>query len=316
MRTITEAAAWLQSHDDYLIMTHRRPDGDAVGSAVSLCLGLRALGKKAEIFPNTQFTEKFRCLWDGFLGDGDPEGKTVISVDMAAENMLPYNAPGMAGKIVFCLDHHGSNSGYAPNTYVDADAAACGELVYLTLTELGVKLTKKMAEAIYIAVSTDTGCFRFANTTAQTLRVAAACLEAGADTAYWNRILFMTRTPARLRLEAYLTQTAEFYAGGKVCICQLPQKIVEEYGLTEDDLDDISGFSRDIEGVQIGAMIRDVADGAKISLRTYAPWDASAMCAKLGGGGHAAAAGATVKGTIAEAKTAILAAMKAFGAEV
>ena len=316
MKTILEAANWLKEHDNYLIMTHRRPDGDAVGSAVSLCLGLRALGKKAELFPNSQFTEKFRSLWDGLLGTGDPEGKTVISVDMAAETMLPYNAPGMAGKMVFCMDHHGSNSYYAPNTYVDADAAACGELVYLVLKELGVTLTKQMAEAIYIAVSTDTGCFRFTNTTAQTFRVAAACLEVGADAGSWNRILFMTRTAARLKLEAYLTQNAEFYADGKVCVCQLPLSIVEEYGLTEDDLDDISGFPRDIEGVEIGVMIRDVADGAKISLRTFAPWNASDICALLGGGGHAAAAGATVKGSIQNAKNAVLQAIGTSGMEV
>ena len=306
MKTITDCAAWLKEHDDLLIMTHRRPDGDAVGSAAALCLGLRALGKRAELFPNTQFTEKFRPLWDGLLGSGDPKGKTVIAVDMAAETMLPYNAPGMAGKIEFCMDHHESNTGYAESTYVDPDAAACGELIYPVLTELGVSMTKRMAEAVYVALSTDTGCFRFTNVTPRTYRVAAACLEAGADTAYWNRLLFMTRSGARLKLEAYLTQTAEFYAGGKVCICALPQSIVEEYGLTEDDLDDISGFPRDIEGVEVGAMLRDVADGAKISLRTFAPWNASDICALLGGGGHSAAAGATVKGTLAEAKAALL----------
>lgn len=316
MNRIADAAAWLREQDDFLIMTHRRPDGDAVGSAAALCLGLRALGKKAELFPNAQFTEKFRPLWEGLLGSGDPDGKTVIAVDMAAETMLPYNAPGMAGKIVFSLDHHGSNSHYAEHNFVDAAAAACGELVYLVLTELGVTLTKEMTEAIYVALSTDTGCFRFTNVTAQTYRVAAACLEAGAATAYWNRILFMTRTAPRLQLEAYLTQTAEFFAGGQVCICTLPQEKVKELGLTEDDLDDISGFPRDIDGVEIGVMIRDVADGAKVSLRTFHPWNASAICEALGGGGHAAAAGATVKGTMDEAKTAALQAIRAQGMEV
>lgn len=316
MKTITEAANWLRAHDDYLIMTHRRPDGDAVGSAVALCLGLRAMGKKAELFPNTQFTDKYRPLWDGLLGTGDPHGKTVISVDMAAETMLPYNAPGMAGKTVFAMDHHGSNTGYAEHTFVDADAAACGETVCLTLAELGVTMTKRMAEAIYVALSTDTGCFRYTNVTARTYRVAAACLEAGADTASWNRLLFMTRSPARLKLEAYLTQNAEFFADGTVCICQLPQAIVKEYGISEDDLDDISGFPRDIEGVKIGAMLRDVADGAKISLRTFAPYDASDICARLGGGGHSAAAGATVDGSLQEAKTSLLNALRAAGVEV
>ena len=316
MRTITEAAAWLRAHDDFLIMTHRRPDGDAIGSAVTLCLGLRSLGKQAALFPNAQFTEKFRPLWDGLLGSENPHGKTVIAVDMAAETMLPYNAEELTGQTVFCMDHHGSNTGYAPETFVDASAAACGELIWLTLAELGVTFTKQMADATYVALTTDTGCFRFSNTTAQTLQVAASCLEAGADMTYWNRLLFMTRSKARLKLEAYLISHAEFYADGKVCICTLPQAVVDEFGLTEDDIDDISGYPRNIEGVEIGAMIRDVADGAKISLRTFAPWDASAICAELGGGGHPAAAGATRKGSIQSAKTAILEAMKIHGAEV
>lgn len=316
MKTILEVAAWLRSHDDYLILTHRRPDGDAIGSAVALCLGLRAMGKQAELFPNAQFGEKFSALTNGLLGSGDPAGKTVISVDMAAETLLPYNAPGMAGKTVLALDHHGSNTFYAEDSYVDADAAACGELVYLLLKELGVSPDPAMANAIYVAVSTDTGCFRYGNTTPQTLRVAAACLEAGADAQQWNRILFLTRSPARLNLEAHLTRTTEFYAQGKIALCSLPRQVVSDLNLTEDDLDDISGFPRDIAGVEIGIMLREIADGTKISLRTFAPWDASEICAVLGGGGHKAAAGATVNGTMEDAKPAVLDALRRFGAEV
>ena len=316
MKTVTEAAAWLRAHDNYLILTHRRPDGDAIGSAAALCLGLRSLGKEAELFPNTQFTEKYRSLWDGLVGSGDLAGKTLISVDLAAETMLPYNAEELAGQTVFCIDHHGSNSGYAQTSYVDADAAACGELIWLTLQELGAPMTRRMADAIYVALTTDTGCFRFSNTTGQTLRVAAACLEAGADMTGWNRTLFMTRSKARLKLEAYLIQNAEFGADGKVCICTLPQAVLDEFGLSEDDIDDISGYPRNIEGVEVGAVLRDVADGTKISLRTFPPHDASAMCARLGGGGHPAAAGATVKASLAEAKSALKAVFADFGLEV
>ena len=316
MMNAGEAARWLREHDDYLILTHRRPDGDTVGSAAALCRGLRLLGKKAELFPNCQLPEKFAPCVEDLLGSGDPTGKTLISVDLAAENMLPCNAPELAGRTEFAVDHHASNTGYAPNTFVEPEAAACGELVYAILQELGVTPDEKIAEALYIAVSTDTGCFRFANTTARSLRTAAACMAAGADIHKWNRLLFLTRTPARLRLEAYLTEHTAFHMDGKVALCSLSRQVVEDCGAGEEDMDDISGFPRDIAGVEIGVLLREVADGIKISLRTYAPWNASDICALLGGGGHANAAGATVRGTVQEAALAVLEALRRCGAEV
>ena len=316
MKTIPEAAHFLREHDRYLILTHRRPDGDAVGSAAALCRALRMIGKEADIFPNPQFTGRFGGLLDGLVGSGDPAGKTVISVDLPAENLLPYNAPGLAGRTVFAIDHHGSNSGYAAESLVFPNAAACGEVILSLLDELNVPLTREIADALYVAISTDTGCFCFGNTTADTFRAGARCLDAGVNAAAWNRTLFLTRTQARLHLEAYLTETAEFYAGGTVCICTLPQSKLDELHISEDEIDDISGFPRDIAGVEIGAMLRDVADGAKISLRTYEKLDASAVCRIMGGGGHRAAAGATVSGTLADARAALLNALISCGIEL
>ena len=125
--------------------------------------------------------------------------------------------------------------------------------------------------------------------------------------------MFLTKRLARLKLDAYLTQTTEFYGDGKVAISQIPEAIIQEFGITEDDIDDISGFGRGIEGVKIGVMLREVKEGGKISVRTAPDYDAAAICAVLGGGGHRAAAGATVPGGIAEAKAAILDALKANG---
>ena len=113
-----------------------------------------------------------------------------------------------------------------------------------------------------------------------------------------------------------MTETAEFFMDGKICLCLLPKQVLEACGAREDDLDEISGFPRSIEGVEIGIMLRESLDGAKISLRTYEPWDASAICAILGGGGHRAAAGATVKGDLAAGREAILSALRQYGAEV
>lgn len=295
MKTIIEAANWLKAHDDFLIMTHRRPDGDAIGSAVALCLGLRELGKNAEIFPNTQFTEKFRPLWDGLLGSGDPNGKTVISVDMAAETMLPYNAPGMAGKMVFCMDHHGSNTGYAPDTFVDADAAACGELIWLTLAELGVTLSKKMAEAIYVAVSTDTGCFMYGNTNADALRAGAKLLELGVHNGELNKKLFRSMSLSRLKLEGLIYSTMHSYRNNTINIAVITQEMMAQAGADENDCDDLASLAGKVKGSVVAVTIRELPDGrCKASVRTNETVNASDICAEYGGGGHSMAAGCTM----------------------
>ena len=311
--TRTEFCAFLRGHDNFVILTHRRPDGDTIGSAAALCRGLRQLGKTAFVLTNEQFTPRFGPFLDGLTCDALPAGATVISADIASEGLLSFDAVRLQLMPVCAIDHHGSNSLACPKL-VEADKAACGEIVYAVLTELGVTVTKQIAECLYTAISTDTGCFKFSNTTANTHRTAAALIAAGADVYPINKLFFDTKSFARLRLEAKLTDTMEFYAGGAVGVCMMPKSLLAEFTVTEDDLDSISGFARSIEGVRIGVMIREVEDGlGKISLRTEAPYDASAICQRLGGGGHAAAAGASVPGGIEGAKAAILQALRDSG---
>lgn len=304
--TVSEAAAFLRAHDNFLILTHRRPDGDAVGCAAALCEGLRSLGKTAAVLENPQFTPKFRPYLEGLTRADVPQDACIVSVDIASERIFAYNAAELTTRIALCLDHHGRNTAYAAAGIVEPQTAACGELILRVLQALDVSLTPRMAEALYVAISTDTGCFRYSNTTAETLRAAAVCKDAGADTFAVNRVMFLTRRLARLKLDAFLTETTEFYADGLVAVSAIPNEKITELGLTEDDIDDISGFGRDIEGVEIGIMIRQAPEGGKLSVRTSPAYNAAEYCAKLGGGGHAAAAGATVPGGIAEAKAAIL----------
>ena len=314
--TRTEFCAFLRGHDNFVILTHRRPDGDTIGSAAALCRGLRQLGKTAFVLTNEQFTPRFGPFLDGLTCDALPAGATVISADIASEGLLSIDAVRMGLTPVCAIDHHGSNSLACPKL-VEADKAACGEIVYAVLTELGVTVTKQIAECLYTAISTDTGCFKFSNTTANTHRTAAALIAAGADVYPINKLFFDTKSFARLRLEAKLTDTMEFYADGAVGVCTMPKSLLAAFTVTEDDLDSISGFARSIEGVRIGIMIREVEDGlGKISLRTEAPYDASAICQRLGGGGHAAAAGASVPGGIEGAKAAILQALRDSGVKL
>ena len=305
MQTIHEASRWLLERDDFLILTHRRPDGDAVGSAIALCLGLRQLGKRAYIWANPQFTPRYAQRLAGLTTEA--KTGTLVAVDLATESLLPPGGEDFAGKTQLCLDHHPSNTGYAAKTLVEARCAGCGEIIWELLETWQIPISKEMAEAVYIAISTDSGCFRFSNTTARTLHTAARCVEHGAEIFPINRELFEVKTRGRLRLEARLTEQMEFYANGTVAIACLPQEWVEELGVSEDDLDSVSGFPRTIDGVLVGVMIRNSEPGkAKMSVRTAPGYNASAYCAHLGGGGHAAAAGAAIPGTLEDGKQAIL----------
>ena len=287
--TRAEFCAFARAHDNFFILTHRRPDGDTIGSAGALCLGLRQLGKTAFVLTNEQFTPRFDPFLDGLVCEALPAGATVISADIASEGLLSFDAVRMGLTPVCAVDHHGSNSLACPKL-VEADKAACGEIIHAILLELGVSVTKQIAECLYVAISTDTGCFKFSNTTSNTHRTAAALIEAGADV---------------------------FYADGTVGVCVMPKRLLAEFSATEDDLDSISGFARSIEGVRIGVMIREVEDGlGKISLRTEAPYDAAQICGLLGGGGHAAAAGASVPGGVEGAKAAILQALRDSGVKL
>ncbi len=312
-RTIPEIAAYLLQNDNYIMLTHRRPDGDTVGSAAALCGGLRALGKRAAVWENPQFTDKFRPYLSGLTTDEIPEDAKLVVVDIATAGLLPYGTENYVNRIDLRLDHHGRDLEFGAVGFVDSSAAACGEIILDLLEQMHAPIDKRIAEALYCAIATDTGCFRYSNVTAKTLCAAAKCKQLGADTYAVNQVMFLTKRLARLKLDAYLTETTEFFAGGRVAVSQIPEQVITDLGVTEDDIDDISGFGREIEGVRIGVMLREVKEGGKISVRTAPEYDAAAICAVLGGGGHRAAAGATVPGGLEEAKAAILRALEANG---
>lgn len=302
------AAVWLREHDNYTLLTHRRPDGDTIGSAVGLCLGLRSLGKNAVLFPNSQITPRLSPYVQG-LTDPALEGRTLVAVDISDTILLPFGAEEVLPAL--CVDHHGSNRDYAGLTLVDSKAAACAELVVRLLEELEVSIGPAMANALYLGLCTDTGCFQYANVTPATFRTAARLQELGADCYAINKVMFATKSLGRLRLESYLTEHLELRAGGRVGLCQLPEALLQSMGVTEDDADGLSGFARSVEGVQIAVMLREVEDGmGKVSLRTGMDYDSAAICRRLGGGGHKGAAGASVPGGIPGAREAILQAIR------
>lgn len=302
----TDAACFFAERDHFCILTHRRPDGDTVGSAVALCLGLRSMGKHAYLLENPEFTERFASLYQGLTKAEPDERDVLVSVDVAAPNMLPKAFEPYREKIALRIDHHGTSTSFTQFELVDSGAAACAEIIYDVLMELWLTLDEAMANALYTAVSTDTGCFRFSNTTDHSFLVAAACAAAGANIYELNQTLFETISLARLRMQGWMVENCKLFCDGRLAICPIPKAVEEELGVTEDDMDNISSFLRTIAGVQLSATLRET-DGevVKISVRGVPGYDAGAICSRFGGGGHAGAAGGSIKLPLQEAAAAL-----------
>lgn len=308
---IRQTAEFLTAHDGYLILTHVRPDGDTVGCAAGLCLALRQIGKTAHVLENPEATELFTPYLEGLLAPEGYEPDTVVSVDIAARSLFPANAQQYLGRVDLAIDHHPSQEFFARETCLDAKRAACGELVY-DIVQQFARITPEIGRVLYVAVSTDCGCFVYSNTTADTHRTAAALMESGFDPYPINRRHFRTKSFKRLKLESMLTAGMELRDGGQTALVFLTLDMLAQVGAQERDIDDISAFVGQIEGVKNGVTLRELRPGVcKLSLRTD-PGDlnASAVCALLGGGGHAAAAGATIEGDMGHARQAVIQAME------
>lgn len=307
-----EAAEFLKAHDNYLILTHKSPDGDTIGSAAGLCELLRALGKTAWLLESEDATRLFTDYLTGRTAPAGYEPDTVVSVDVAALNLLPPNAQCYRERVDLAIDHHPSQEFFASETCLEADKAACGEIIWKICGELGV-MNPAIAAPLYVAVSTDTGCFVYRNTTPHTHRVAAALMEQGIPYPELNKRHFRTKSMKRLKLESLILQNLRLYHGGSVAVAPVSLELMAQAGATADDAEDIAAFAGQIEGVLHSATIREREPGlCKISLRTNQDYlNAANVCARLGGGGHTAASGCVVHGSMEEAERAILDAIEA-----
>lgn len=305
--TFQEAAAFLTARDNFLILTHVRPDGDTIGCASGLCQALRQIGKTAYVLENSGATELFTCYLDGLTIGGGFVPDTVVSVDIASRGLFPAPAQPYLDRVDLAIDHHPSQEFFARATCLDSGRAACGQLVFDIVKQFAA-ITPGIGEALYVALSTDCGCFQYSNTDAQSHRAAAELMDSGFDPYPVNRKFFRTKTFKRLALEGMLTRSLELRDGGATALVFLTRKMIEEVGASERDMDNISAFVGQIEGVKNGVTLKEQEDGhVKISLRTD-PGDlnASTVCALLGGGGHAAAAGGMVKGAMEEVRQRVI----------
>lgn len=312
MITVQEAAAQLAAHDRIRVLTHQSPDGDTLGCAGALCLGLRALGKQAQFVCADPVPGKYQSMLAPLtVQTFDPD--FVVAVDLADPQLLGNLRAQYESAADLGIDHHGSNTGWTRESLVDASAAAACELIAQVLHALGVPLNRDIANCLYTGLCTDTGCFRYSNTTPRTLRLAADLMEAGADAAAINMQMFEIKTPSRLAIERMALDGLQYAYDGRVAVMRLSLDMIAASGATDSDLDGLAPIPRNIAGVDIGLTVRERAPGDyKVSVRTTESVDASALCRTLGGGGHVRAAGCRLSGSCDDVVQRLLAACAPF----
>jgi phosphoesterase RecJ-like protein len=285
----------LGERDHFLILTHRRPDGDTIGSAAALAHILRGLGKRAWVAPNEDLTPRYAAFVAAFYPPPEAVFDTIIAVDIADEGLFCGSMEGYKGRVELCIDHHPSNRLYAGQTWLEPKASATGEMIFSLAEALGARLTVPMLTAVYLALLTDTGCFLYSNTTPLAHRIAAQCIEAGVDYHGLNTEFYRKKTRARFLVERAMFASLRFSRDGTVAGATLTRADIDSAGATEDDLDNLASQIIALEGVACAVLATELKSGeSKISVRTAAPLDASALCAPFGGGGHARAGGCTL----------------------
>ena len=308
VRAVADA---IRGHDRFLVTTHENPDGDALGSLLAATLALRQLGKDAVMFLNwaAPLPGEYRFM---DLGDlrrdlpSDLETRVVLAVDCANESRLGDD-PSFLGRapLVIDVDHHHDNSRFGAINLVVPDASSTGEVLRDVFRELGVTVTPEIAEALYIALVTDSGRFQYANTTPKALRLAAELVECGADVHKVFQGVYESVQFAKLKLLARALDRAHVYDGGRVVVSWLRRGDFAEVGAEEPYSEGIIDFLRAVEGAELAALIRepprDEGPTRRVSLRASVDGlDVSSIARSFGGGGHKQAAGFSTDATVEE----------------
>lgn len=302
-----------------LVVTHVNPEGDAMGSLFGMTLALRKAGKEAVCYMEEPVPEPF-----GFL----PGSETAVH---ALENEAPFDATIAvdcgeldrlgAGFVAFKdrgvlinLDHHISNDNFGDLNVVLPEHSSAGEVVYDLLTEAGMEVGLDVATNLYVAILTDTGCFRYSSATAESFEKAAALVRLGIKPQEISTLVFESNPVRKYKLLAMVLATLDADAGGvggRVATVYMTDKMLEETGSSRSDADGFVNYTRSIKGVEVGVMLREAGPGkVKVSLRSKPPVDVAAVAGEFGGGGHVNAAGCTVDGTIEEAMEKVLSVLK------
>lgn len=299
---IKETVEKLLSLDKITIITHIRPDGDTLGCAYALFHALESKGKTVQVVCESEISPRYRFLSDGKANINNEVFGNIVCVDIAVPSLAGKKYEKFVQNADIVIDHHPTNSYYGKHNLVRDDAAACGEIIYDIVTELGC-LNKTIANCIYTAISTDTGCFVYASTSAYTHTVASALADAGADIAKLNKLLFRTKTATAFEMEKRALDSLEYFYNNTIVCMLIKNEWIKELHATEDDMEGLSSIPTQIEGVSGSATFRQIGENEyKLSVRTDGTISASDVCALFGGGGHKMAAGCTMHGVYEDLK--------------
>ena len=297
----------LREHQRFAILSHVRPDGDALGSQLALALSLKQLGKEVRVWNEDGMLEKYSFLPRAELLTKPPSTPDVVDVAVALDTAI-QNRLGTAlaavrsAKIWVNIDHHLSNPCYGDVVYVDPVAPATAEIVFRLIKSQSLPFNHDIAENLYAAISTDTGSFQYPQTSARTFEIAAELIRAGLDVGRLNQQLYESYPRRRLELLRELLRTMRFECGGRVASFSLSIRTAAELGVLPEDNEGLIDHLRAIRGVIVAVFFEELAEGkVRVSMRSKSDAvDVCVICQKFGGGGHTLAAGARVRGTLAE----------------
>jgi len=303
----------LRSHQRFVILSHVRPDGDALGSELALGLSLKNLGKDVRIWNEEGMLEKYSFLPRANLltkPPAEPEDvDVVVALDTAIQNRLGNTVAAIKSAEVWVnIDHHPSNPGYGDLVYIDPSAPATGQIVFELLKTQNFPIDRDIATNLYVAISTDTGSFQYPNTTARTFEIAAELVRAGVNVGQISQRTYENYPRRRVELLRELLGTMRFDANDRVASFKLSVATAKKLGVVPEDNEGLIDHLRAIRGVIVAIFFEELSDGkVRVSMRSKNDQvNVCAICEKFGGGGHVLAAGARVKGTLAEVEKKIL----------
>ena len=308
-----EIGRLLREHQRFAVMSHVRPDGDALGSQLALALSLQQLGKEVRVWNEEGMLEKYSFLPRAELVTKPPsipeDFDCAIALDTAIQSRLGTALAAVrSAKIWINIDHHLSNPGYGDVVDVDPDAPATAEIIFRLIKSQNLPFNRDIAENLYAAISTDTGSFQYPKTSARTFEIAAELIRAGLDVGRLNQQLYENYPRRRLELLRELLRTMRFEHRGRVASVSLSLKTAAELGVLPEDNEGLIDHLRAIRGVIVAVFFEELNDGkVRVSMRSKDDAvDVCAICQKFGGGGHTLAAGARVCGTLAEVEEKVL----------
>ena len=285
----------------FIVASHARPDGDAIGSAMAMALALRGLGKEAVVITDAippVFLQPFPGV-DGIqiaTGTTDTFDAALI---MECSALSRTGVSGLDRSAVMNIDHHPGNTVYGAVNWIDESAAACGEMVFTLIEALGVPLSKDVATHIYLAVLTDTGSFHFSHLSPRTYEVARRCVEAGADPQWIARTHYDSNSLSRVRIFGAVMNGMVIVDEGRVALLTITRQLMTDLGGTADDLEGLINFPLTVKDIEAVAFFKEVGDGDwRVSMRSKGTVDIGAIARQFNGGGHTNAAGCSAKGTV------------------